>query len=166
MIYKFKGKLLKLVTKKIRLPNGYRLSLELIEHPGAALIVPFLNSNTLIFIKQYRPAVGGYLYELPAGTLDPKETPLACARREIIEETGYAAGTMTPLAKIYPVPGYSTEIIYIFKAQNLKIKTRHHEPDEVISLCPLTKSQVKKLFQNKKIRDAKTICALAFCGWV
>jgi len=162
----FKGKLLKLFVKKIRLPNGYLATFEIIKHPGAALVVPFLSKDRLIMLRQLRPVIRSYIYELPAGTIDKGETSLECARREIVEETGYSAKKMKLLGSIYPVPGYSTEKITIYKADGLLPKYRHAEKDEIIELKILTKGAVRRLFKSGKIVDAKTIAALAFCGWL
>ncbi len=162
----FKGKLLSLMTKEVRLPNGYTVRLEMIEHPGAALIVPFLSRNRILILKQFRPVIGSYIYELPAGTLNKGESPLSCARREIIEETGFSAARFTRLGKIYPVPGYSTEKIIIYKADRLTEIGKHAEKDEVITHSVADKKNIRLLFKSGKIIDAKTICALAFCGWL
>ncbi len=166
MIYKFKGKPITLISQKRRLPNGFVKRVEIIRHPGAALIVPFLDSRRVIFNRQYRPSIKVYLFELPAGTLDPGESLSACAHRELLEETGYWAQQLTRLGKIFPVPGYSTEVITIFKAQKIQFQGRHLEPDEIIQTHIFTKKQVRNLFRKGKIIDAKTICALAFCGWL
>lgn len=162
----FKGKLLKVFVKRIRLPNGYLATFEIIKHPGAALIIPFLSKNRLIMLCQLRPVVGSYIYELPAGTIDAGESPLECARREIVEETGYSAKKMERLGFIYPVPGYSTEKIVIYRADGLSPRVRHAEKDEIIELKVLTKAAVRRLFKSGKIVDAKTIAALAFCGFI
>lgn len=162
----FKGRLLKVYRRSVKLPNGFTAFLEVIKHPGAALIVPFLNSNTVILLKQLRPVVGKYLYEFPAGTLDPGETPLACCRREIVEETGYAAARFTPLGSIYPVPGYSTERIHIYKATGLRAVEKLTQEDEIIQVEVRTRSQINRLFKTGRITDAKTICALAMTGWL
>lgn len=162
----FKGKLLKVFVKKVRLPNGYLATFEIIRHPGAALIVPMLSKDKLIMLRQLRPVIGSYIYELPAGTIDEGESPLECARREIVEETGYSAKKMERLGSIYPVPGYSTEKIVIYKAEGLKSRHRHAEKDEVIRLKVLTRSAIRRLFKSGRIVDAKTIAALAFCGWL
>jgi ADP-ribose pyrophosphatase len=162
----FKGRLLKLSVKKERLPNGFLAHFEMITHPGAALVIPFLSKDKIIILRQLRPVIGQYIYELPAGTLNKNEAPLACAKREIIEETGYSAKKFSCLGAIYPVPGYSTEKIFIYKALGLTKKERLPEEDEVIESMVVTRNQVKRLFKTGKITDAKTISALAFAGWL
>jgi ADP-ribose pyrophosphatase len=162
----FHGKLLRLYARTVRLPNGYRASLEVIKHPGAALVIPFLSRDTIIMLRQLRPVVGRYLYELPAGTRDGLESARACAAREIIEETGYSAGTLTRLGHIYPVPGYSTERIDIYKAQQLRQTGVKPEQDEVLESITMDRARVRRLFKTGKIVDAKTICALSFIGWL
>lgn len=165
--FQFKGKLIKVVTQTRRLPNGRRANLEIVQHPGAVLIVPFLSLDRLIMLHQFRPVFNAYLYELPAGTLNPGERLLSCASRELMEETGYRAGKLTQIGKIFPVPGYSTEVITIFKAEKLKSINDgigQKDPDEIIKICPMSKRQIKGLFRHGLMNDAKTICALALCG--
>ena len=162
----FKGRLINLIVKKVRLPNGYIATLETIKHPGAALIVPFLSKDKVILLRQYRPVIGAYIYELPAGTLDRNESPLSCARREIVEETGFLAKKFTYLGKIFPVPGYSTECIHIYKAEGLRKVEHEAEKDEVIVSHVVTRTGMRKLFRSGRIVDAKTIAALAMCGWL
>lgn len=162
----FKGKLLSVFLNKVRLPNGYLASFEMIKHPGASLVVPFIAKDKIIMLKQLRPVINSYIYELPAGTLGKSEMPLLCARREIIEETGYSAGKLTFLGKIYPVPGYSTERIFIYKAEKLRRTPHPGEKDEVIKTYIFGRKKVKSLFKTGKITDAKTIAALTFCGWL
>lgn len=162
----FKGKLIKVSIKRRRLPNGYLARLEVVDHIGAALIVPELGPDKILILRQFRPVINEYLYELPAGTLNKNESAVSCARREIVEETGFAAGNLTRLGEIYPVPGYSTEKIVIFKAGRLFKKIVAAEKDEVIQVKALTRSQVRKLFKKGMIKDAKTICALAMADWL
>ncbi len=162
----FKGNLLSLSTKKVRLPNGYLANLEVITHPGAVLIIPFLTKEKVILLRQLRAVLNIYMYELPAGTLKKNELPLDCAKREIIEETGYSAGKLIELGHIYPVPGYSTEKITIFKAQGLEKQSGNTDQDEIIEPFIVTKQQVRSMFKSGKIIDAKTICAFTMCGWL
>ena len=162
----FKGRLLNAFVMKKRLPNGYRATFEMIKHPGAALIIPLLAKDKVILLRQLRPVINSYIHELPAGTLDKGERPHSCARREIIEETGYSAKRLKFLGYIYPVPGYSTEKIYIYKAWGLKKVNHIKEADEVIETFVFTRKEVKKLFKSGKITDAKTIAGLAMCGWL
>ncbi|MDD3906206.1 MAG: NUDIX hydrolase [Candidatus Omnitrophica bacterium] len=162
----FKGKLINVAVKKVRLPNGYVATLETIKHPGAALIVPFLDKNRVIMLKQLRPVIDAYIYELPAGTLDRGEKPMACARREIVEETGFSAKKLTYLGRIFPVPGYSTECISMYKAEGLRKVAHTAEKDEIIESRIFTRSEIRKLFRAGRIVDAKTIAAFAMCGWL
>ena len=163
---KFKGKFLRLTVERRRLPNGRLARIELIHHPGAVLIVPFLRKDQVILLRQYRPSVRRFLYELPAGTRNPGERPAQCAKRELIEETGFRAGTLKKLGTIVPVPGYSTEIIDIFMARNLAPAIAKKDADEVIRPVVFSKREVRRLFRSGKIIDAKTICGLTHCGYL
>jgi len=160
----FKGRLLNVLKKKVLLPNGNKVELEIVKHPGAALVVPFIGNDKIVFIKQFRPVIDDYLYELPAGTLNVNEDITVCAKRELKEETGFIAGKIKKLGEIVLVPGYSTEKIFIFKAQGLKKVDCRNEPDEVIEVEFMSKLKIRGLFKAGKIIDAKTICALAMCG--
>ena len=160
------AKFLNIKKRATKLPNGNTIQLELVDHPGAVLIVPFITKATVILLRQFRPVINAYIFELPAGTLEKGEQPLACARREIIEETGFSAKKFTRLGIIYPVPGYSTEKITMYKAEDLTERGMACEPDEVIETVVVTKKTVRELFKTGKIIDAKTICAFAHCGWL
>jgi ADP-ribose pyrophosphatase len=162
----YRGRVFDLVRRCRRLPGGRTARIEVIEHPGAALIVPFLGRGRVILLRQFRPAVNTWLYEFPAGTREDHESLLACARREIQEEAGYAASKISLLGRIYPVPGYATEKISIYKAEGLRISRRTKDRDEVIHARIFSRRQIRQLWRRGRIRDAKTICALAFCGWL
>lgn len=162
--YRFKKKNMFLVQRSMVLPNGLSVVKDIILHPGASLIVPFLTRDKVVMLRQYRSTFNKYLYEFPAGTLEPGEKPEACARREIMEEAGYAAGRLKQVGHIFPVPGYSDEVIYIFKADKLKPRKKEGDADEVIEPVVLDRPGLKKLFQAGKIVDGKTIAGLAFCG--
>jgi ADP-ribose pyrophosphatase len=161
-----KGKKYNFVMKNVRLPNGRTTRVEMVDHPGAVLIVPFRSADEIILLRQYRVVFREYLYELPAGTLEKKESIVACARRELREETGLSAQKIRRLGKIYLVPGYSNEVIYIFVAENLVANPAPPDADEIIEAKTVRRRQVQDLFRRRKIIDAKTICALTFCGWL
>ncbi|MDD4202795.1 MAG: NUDIX hydrolase [Candidatus Omnitrophica bacterium] len=160
----YDGKLLKVYSFQKKLPTGVLASLEMIKHPGAALIVPFLSKTKIIMLYQFRAVLGKYIYELPAGTLETTEAHLSCAKREIIEETGYKAKSFLKLGYIYPVPGYSTEKIVCYKAERLEKVETSFDKDEVIKIKILTIPQLRNMLGSGKIVDAKTICALRMCG--
>jgi len=153
-------------NQAVKLPNGRTVRITVIHHPGAVIIAPFLDKNTVVMMRQFRPALNKYIYELPAGTLDPHEPIATCARRELLEETGLLAKKLTKLGSIYPVPGYSTEIIHIFKAEQLTLTQSQPEEYEVIETIPMTKLKVRQLIAQGKLMDAKTICTLTFCQWL
>ncbi len=163
---KYKGIFLNVHSRKVSLPNGRNTEIEYVEHPGAVLIIPFLNKTKVVMLRQYRAVVGSYIYELPAGTLEKGETPLRCAKRELTEETGYKSKKVKKLGKILPVPGYSTEVIHIFKAEQLEKKEKSLDQDEVIETIEFSIKEIKDLFKKAGIVDAKTIAAFAMCGWL
>ena len=162
----FDGRLLKLYLEKKRLPNGYIADLEVIKHPGAVLIVPFLNKNKIVLIKQYRPVINSYIWELPAGTLDKGESPLACAKRELVEEIGYKAAKWNKIGHIYPAPGYTTEKIIIFEARGLSAVKANRQNDEHIVPAIFNKKGVVRLLKSGKLVDSKTLAAFKLAGVV
>lgn len=159
-----KGKVFTFIRQRKTLPNGYSLYIDSILHPGAVLIVPFLDDGKIVLIRQYRPVIGSYIWELPAGTRQAQERYSLCAHRELIEETGFRATCLTKLGYIYPAPGYTNEKIMIFSAKGLNKVKFQAEPDEVIRVKIFTKKQIQELMTKGKIVDAKTICALKLAG--
>jgi len=159
----FDGKLIKLYAGEKALPDGRKGYFEEIRHPGAALVVPFLG-NKIVFIQQYRAVIDEYLWEVPAGTLNPGETPLACAKREVSEETGYRIKKIKRLGAIHTTPGFCNEIIHIFRADCGKKGAHKRDTDEFIKIFLLPKNKIRKLFKTGRIHDSKTIAALAFAG--
>lgn len=162
----FTGNFLRVLRQQRRLPNGHNATIEWVDHPGAVLIVPVLSSDRIVLLRQYRPVIDEMLYELPAGTREPEEAPENCAARELIEETGYQAGSLERLGTIYPCPGYSTEQIIIYRATDLSEKPGQCEPDEIIETETVSRRRMRELFSSGAINDSKTICALAMCGWL
>lgn len=160
----FKGRiLLDVHLDKVRLPNGTEVLLECIKHPGASAVVPLLE-NKVILIRQYRPVIDKYIWEIPAGTLRRGESPLLCAKRELEEEIGYKAHSVQYLACISTTPGFSDERIYLYKAANLEKVALKREPDEILSVKSFTAGEIRRMFKKRKIIDSKTIAGLAMCG--
>lgn len=161
-----RGRLVELVLASRRLPNGRVTDLEIVRHPGAVLIVPFVDRDRLVLIRQFRPVIGAYLWELPAGTLKRGERPLRCAQRELEEEIGCVARGWKRLGELYPCPGYSTEKIRLYAARGLERTQCRREEDEVISTRVLDRREVARLMKSGRIIDAKTIAALVLAGVV
>jgi len=159
----FNGRLIRVFRGKKKLPNGREAYFEEVEHPGAALIVPYIKGK-IVLIRQYRAVIEKYIWELPAGKLDPGETPHACAKREMEEETGYVADSLKKIGTIYTTPGFCNERIVIYKAVCKVKKETRRDHDELIRVKLSTPREIRKLFTSGKITDAKTIAALSFAG--
>jgi ADP-ribose diphosphatase len=155
-----KGRVFEFYSENITLPNGVNIDMEVIRHPGAAAIVPLMDDRTVLLLKQYRHAVGGFIWEIPAGTLDPQEDADCCARRELTEETGYTARHFEKLAEITPLPAYSDERIHLFLATGLAKAAQNLDADELLSVHPLDLSRALNMITRGEIQDAKTITGL------
>jgi ADP-ribose pyrophosphatase len=141
--------------------------LEMIRHPGASVIVPFLSDPDgadpqLLLIRQYRYAAESFIYEIPAGRLNPGEDPEACARRELLEETGCSAERMERLYTMYTTPGFTDERIHVFMATGLTDGTAAREADEFMTVEPMALSTALELIRNGTIADAKTALAILY----
>ncbi|HXW94892.1 MAG TPA: NUDIX hydrolase [Nitrososphaerales archaeon] len=158
----YSGRAVRLRVDRVKLPSGRETSREIIEHPGSVGILPLPTGNTILLIRQYRHAVGGTIWEIPAGTMEPGETPRECAGRELEEETGYRAGSLRPLFDCYAAPGYSMELMHVFLARGLKPTEQRPEEDEIISVEPVDGEKAFRMIRSGQIRDAKTICALSY----
>ncbi len=156
----YHGRVVKLDLERVTLPNGATIELEMIHHPGAAAVVPLTDTGDVVLIRQYRHAAGGYLYELPAGKLDPGESPLACAARELEEEIGYRAATLIPLVSVYTTPGFTDEMIYLVLATGLTRSSQSLDHDEVIEVVHMPLDEAMARIREGSIRDAKTIVGL------
>lgn len=163
----YTGRVVRLDVDTVRFPDGSTGQLELIRHPGAAAIVPCASDPpgadpTILLIRQYRYATGGQLWEIPAGTLDPGEDPEACARRELLEETGVTAARLQRLTSIWTTPGFTNEVIHLYLATGLTTGEPSRERDEFIEVVPQPLSRVLALIRDGEIRDAKTVVAILY----
>jgi ADP-ribose pyrophosphatase len=146
--------------ESVTLPNGRVAELDIVHHPGASAVVPFVSRDEVLLIRQYRHAAGGTILEVPAGKLDPGDTPESCALRELEEEAGCRAGRVENLGWIFTTPGFTDEVIHLFAAFELeKIPTRH-EDDEVIELLQLPLGEALDLVWRGELTDAKSALAL------
>ena len=156
----FKGRLVTLDIDTVTLPNGATIELEMIHHPGAAAVVPMKEDGTVILIRQYRHAAGGYIYEIPAGKLHPGEDPKLCAARELQEEIGYRADSLVLLTSILTTPGFTDEVIHIYKGTGLTKGKQDLDHDEVIEIVELPLEKALAQIIDGTIRDGKTIVGL------
>ena len=140
------------------------VDLDIIRHPGAAAIVPLTEKGTLLMIRQYRHSVGEFIWEIPAGTLDPGEDPLECARRELVEETGFEAEAWEEIGEITPLPGYSDERIHIFLATGLRPGSQDLDNDEILQVHEVDIEKAFQMFETGEIKDGKTISGLLMAG--
>lgn len=155
------GKVFDLIVDEIEYPSGNRAVREVASHPGGAVIVPFLDNGTLLLIRQFRYPMREMLYEFPAGKLNQNEDPETCAERELAEETGYDAGSMKNLGRIYTSPGFCSEILHLFLATDLKQNAAGPQLEEGefgLSLEPTPIATVGSMIRDGTIVDAKTIC--------
>ncbi len=156
----YTGRVVTLNIDTVALPNGVTVELEIIRHPGAAAVVPLKDDGTVVLIRQFRHAAGGFIYEIPAGKLHPGEDPTACAARELEEEIGYRAGRFELLSSIFTAPGFTDEVIHIYKATGLTVGRQQLDRDEVLEVIELPLSEAIRLIETGTIRDAKSIVGL------
>jgi ADP-ribose pyrophosphatase len=156
----YSGKVLKLDLDTVALPNGSTTELEILRHPGASAVVPLKEDGSVVLIRQLRHAAGGFIYEIPAGKLDPQEDPKDCAARELEEEVGYRAGSLELLTSIWTAPGFTDEVIHIYLGTYLEVGKQNLDQDEILEIVewPLEEAMAKIL--DGTIRDAKTIIGL------
>ncbi|MFN3486144.1 MAG: NUDIX hydrolase, partial [Planctomycetota bacterium] len=156
----FRGRVLRLVLRDVELPNGRRTTIHVVEHPGAVAILPVFENGDVLLLRQFRPSVGKELFEIPAGTLEPGERPLATARREIVEETGYRARSWRKLATFYTAPGFCTELMHLYVARDLRPAQAQGDPDEIIRTARMPLPRALELARRGRVRDAKSLVGL------
>jgi ADP-ribose pyrophosphatase len=159
----FRGRRLWIETKTIRLPSGKERE-KVIVHPSGAVAILPLHGDRCKLLRQYRYAIDRHIIEAPAGTMEQGEDPLTTARRELIEETGFAAGSITPKGFIYTTPGFTDEMIFLFEARDLSPSQEYgKDEDEVIEVIDVAVSDLSGMIRNGQIVDGKTICLIQRC---
>jgi ADP-ribose pyrophosphatase len=156
----YQGRVFGVRQDHIRLPNGQMTRLDIIEHPGAVVLVPVDDEGNLWFVRQYRHAAGETLLELPAGTTEKGEDLVACAHRELREETGMSAREVSKIGEFFIAPGYSTEFLHIYLASDLRPDPLPGDDDEFIQVERIPIAQAYYMAENGQFRDAKTLAAL------
>ncbi len=159
----YRGKRLSVEKKRVALPDG-RTHERVIVHPGSAVAMLPIEGEFCYLIRQYRFAVGEYICEAPAGTIDEGEEPEAAAHRELIEEIGMRAGTLIPRGFIYPSPGYTDEKIHLYEARHLAPSAEYRmDEDELIEAVRVRTAEIPAMIRDGRITDAKTICLAYRC---
>jgi ADP-ribose pyrophosphatase len=159
----FRGRRLWIEKRAIRFPNNIERE-KVIVHPSNAVAILPLNDDRCKLLKQYRYAIDQYIYEAPAGTMEPGEDPLKTAHRELIEETGFTATTIVQKGFIYTTPGYTDERIYLFEARNLSPSQEYgKDEDEIIEVVDVATKDLATMIHDGIIVDAKTICLIYHC---
>ncbi|MFZ1802519.1 MAG: NUDIX hydrolase [Nitrospira sp.] len=156
----YTGKVVTLNVDTVELPNGVTIDLETIRHPGAAAVVPMKDDGTVVLVRQFRHAAGGFIYEIPAGKLSPGEDPLHCAARELEEEVGYRTASFELLSSIFTAPGFADEVIHIYKATGLIQGRQQLDHDEVLEIIEMPLTAAMERIVDGTIRDSKTIVGL------
>ena len=161
----YEGRIFTLQVETITLPKGGALNAEIIRHPGSVVIVPITAHGDVILVRQYRPALGRWAWELPAGSLKPGEDIHAAARRECHEEIGLVAESLEPLGAFYPTPGYCDELMNFFCATGLREpragEHAQQDEDEDIEAAAFSRDALTRMIAGGEIIDLKTIAGLA-----
>lgn len=157
----YRGRVIRLIREVLQVKR-HRIVRETIQHPGAVVIVPMIDRSRLVLVRQYRRAVRRQLLELPAGTLEPGEPKALCARRELEEEAGWRAGRLRRIGQFYAAPGFISEQLTIFLAQDLTRVRAHPEPDEQVTPVVLSLRAALAKIRSGAICDAKSIIGILF----
>ena len=162
----FQGRVFTVRVETISLPKGGELQAEIVRHPGSVVIVPLTGQDEILLVRQYRPAIGKWAWELPAGSLKPGEDVEHAARRECHEETGHVAAHLERLGSFFPTPGYCDEQMTFFKAIGLRApgagdEDAHQDEDEDIEVRPFARDQLQRMIASGEIIDLKTIAGLS-----
>ena len=156
----YEGEYISLRLDTLQLGNAPAAERAIVEHPGAVVIVPVTAAGSVLLVRQWRQPAGEVLLEAPAGTLEPGESPQETARRELQEETGYAAERLESIGQFYTAPGFCTELMHAYLATGLTPSSLPQDPDEDVRVEEAPLARVTGLIESGQIRDAKTIASL------
>ena len=164
---RYSGRVVNLDLDTVRFPDGTTGKLEMVRHPGASAVVALLDEPRgpdprVLLIRQFRHAADDFIWEIPAGRLDPGETPATCAQRELEEETGMSADVLARLTTIYTTPGFADEKIHIFLATGMKQGKHRREADEFMEVHTKRWSEIMSMTRTGEIKDAKTLFGLLY----
>jgi ADP-ribose pyrophosphatase len=161
----FDGRVFSVTVESITLPGGDRLEAEIIRHPGSVVLIPITEHGEIVLVRQYRPAIGRFAWELPAGSLKRDEAPESAAIRECHEETGLIPASVTPLGAFFPTPGYCDEEMHFYRATGLRAAApgdpaAQKDADEDIEARPFPVDTIRAMITSREIIDLKTVAGL------
>lgn len=156
----YQGRIVTLKINETKSKTGDKIIYEHVLHKNAVAIVPVIEKSHILMIYQYRPVIGKWLWEIPAGLIDGNESPLMAAKRELEEEAGLIPKKLHKLMEVYSSPGFTNEMTHLFYANEFIQSKQKLEPDEKIKTKILSLKEIKKLIEKNKIKDAKTTLAI------
>ena len=158
----YKGPLFTVRMERVREPGGAVVRRDVVIHPGSVVVLPVFPGNKILLVRQYRHAVGRFLWELVAGHIDPGESPLAAARRELAEETGYRARRFRKLLDLFPTPGFLSEHMVVYSCYGLSPGAARPEEDERIETRKFALPELGRMMRTGRLRDAKSVAAILY----
>jgi ADP-ribose pyrophosphatase len=160
----YRGTIIDVERLTVKLPNGRVVTRDIVRNPGASAVVPLTDDGCIILVEQFRKPIEKTSLEIPAGKLDKGEDPTDCAKRELLEETGYTAGKLVKILTIHPTPAFADEILHIYLATDLSKGRACPDEDEFITARKYRISDVLKMIDDGVITDGKTVCGVLFAA--
>ncbi|KZE66317.1 ADP-ribose pyrophosphatase [Fictibacillus phosphorivorans] len=159
----YSGKIIDLYVEEVELPNKKTGKREIVKHPGAVAVLAVTNEGKILMVEQFRKPLEKTIIEIPAGKLEKGEDPLACAKRELMEETGYSCESMVSIGSFYTSPGFADELIYLYFTDTLvKQGEQMTDEDEFINVLEVSVNEAKEMMQDERIHDAKTAYSVMY----